>query len=116
MRSNEKPLDVLKSFGKTENKFYVRFFMFVYVKCVEGVSKNTNKEYQIVTLVEFRRVKGVVKAKFTEFFPASKLDLRDFKFGDVVEPQFIEPEFFGDFPRLTDLSLTLQSPYNDMID
>lgn len=88
--------------------------MFVFVKGVEGVSK-ANKAYQVITLAQYVESNGKVKCRLCEFFPARKLDLGDFDFGDIVECAFKEPEFVGDFPTLLDCKIAYQSPYVDLI-
>ena len=90
--------------------------MFVFVKGVEGVSKETGREYQVLTLVQYVKVGEKVKAKAKDFFPERKVNLDDFDFGDIVKCEFKEPEFVGDFAKLVSVELEYQSPYVGMLE
>lgn len=85
--------------------------MFVFVKGTEGVSKETNREYQVLTLAQYVEVGGKVKVKLKDFFPERKVNLDDFEFGDIVKCEFREPEFYGDYPKLISVEMGYQSPY-----
>lgn len=89
--------------------------MFVFVKATEGVSQKTNKEYQVLTLAQYVESKGKVKVRLGDFFPEKKVDLTQFDFGDIVECEFKEPEFFGDYPRLIDCQVKFGSPYVEIL-
>lgn len=89
--------------------------MFVFIKATEGVSQKTNKEYQVLTLAQYVDVKGKVKVRLGDFFPEKKVDLTQFDFGDIVECEFKEPEFYGDFPKLVDVQVKFGSPYIEIL-
>ena len=89
--------------------------MFVFIKATEGISKNTNKEYQVLTLAQYVESKGKVKVRIGDFFPEKKLDLTQFDFGDIVECEFREPEFMGDYPKLIDVQVKFGAPYIDIL-
>ena len=85
--------------------------MFVFVKGTEGVSKETGREYQVLTLAQYVKVGDKVKVKQKDFFPERKVNLGDFDFGDIVKCDFREPEFYGDYPKLISVEMAYQSPY-----
>ena len=89
--------------------------MFVFVKGVEGVSKETGREYQVLTLAQYVTSGEKVKVKLKDFFPERKVNLDDFDFGDIVKCNFREPEFYGDYPKLVSVELEYQSPYVDLL-
>lgn len=89
--------------------------MFVFIKGVEGVSQKTNKEYQVLTLAQHVEVKGKVKVRIGEFFPERPVKLEDFDFGDIVNCEFREPEFYGDYPKLVSCEIAYGSPYVEIM-
>ena len=89
--------------------------MFVFVKGTEGVSKETGREYQVLTLVQYVKLGEKVKVKSKDFFPERKVNLDDFEFGDIVKCEFREPEFYGDYPKLISVELEYQSPYVELL-
>lgn len=89
--------------------------MFVFIKGTDGVSKTTNQPYQVLTLAQYVEVKGKVKCKIGDFFPKKPVRLEEFAFGDIVNADFEEPEFAGDFPKLLSIEMAYQSPYIDLL-
>jgi len=79
----------------------------VYLGSYSGDSKKTNKPFHMVTLGELSDDgKSRVKQYFTDSFIC-----KDFIFGDVVKPVFVEGQFLGDAPKLNALSYVSKSPY-----
>ena len=88
--------------------------MFVFIKGQEGVSKTTGKDYQVLTLAQYVESKGKVKVRLGDFFPEKPVNLENFDFGDIVNCEFRQPEFFGDYPKLITCEIAYGSPYVDI--
>ena len=89
--------------------------MFVFIKGTDGTSKNTGKDYQVLTLAQHVEVGGKVKIKIADFFPEKKINLSDFDFGDIVSCEFRAPEFYGDYPKLVSVEVQYGSPYTELV-
>ncbi len=91
--------------------------MVVFIGSYEGKSEKTGNEYQRVTLMEIRRSKKEDKAiiaKQVDFF-VDKLDCSALVCGDVVKPEFEEPEILGGKLELVSLEVVGDNIFEELV-
>ena len=86
--------------------------LIVFVKSFDGKAKETGREFHCYTLAQLKLDdNGVLNAYVKDFYSDKPLDVKSLNFGDVVEPDFADPEFFGGKPVLCGIEKLLTSPF-----
>ncbi len=89
--------------------------MVIFISSYEGKSQKGN-DFQRVTLQEVRRSKKEEKivSKTVDFF-VNKLDCTSLTCGDVVKPEFEEPEILGGSPELVGLEAVGENIFAELV-
>lgn len=90
--------------------------MVVFISSYSGKAKTTGNDYQRVTLQEIRRSAKTeeVVSKTVDFF-VNNLNVEGLKCGDVVKPEFEEPEILGGNPELVGLEKLEDNIFEDLV-
>jgi hypothetical protein len=84
----------------------------IFVKSFDGKAKETGREFHCYTLAQLKEnEKGFLTGYVKDFYTDEALDVTGLSFGDIVDVDFVEPEFLGGKPKLCGIDKVFDSPY-----